>query len=52
MTAGASRAATTITPQPALAPPPQPGQLRRGERYRPSPALQGFPFGCQSGGPI
>jgi len=47
-TVGASKAATTIT-QPALATSPQPGQLRRGERYRQNPPLKGSKLDADPG---
>jgi len=47
-TAGASKAATTIT-QPALAPSPQPDQLRRRERYRQNAAPKGVKIDADTG---
>jgi DNA replication protein DnaC len=49
MTAGASRAALTIAPQPALEPSPQPRPVRRRERYRPDSLNKGVNFGRRSG---
>ena len=49
MTFGASKAATTITHKPALAPLRNPGQFRRRERYRPNPPLKGVPFDADKG---
>src|ERR1700726_326790 len=40
MTAGASRAATTITPQPALAPSPQPRPAPTGQALPPELVVQ------------